>query len=55
MIDAHTAAGRVDVLGQEDDGLGAHERLVSPGASPDSPVLELEADVGAGNLEVRRG
>ena len=55
VIDAHTAAGRVEVLGQEDDGLGAHERLVSPGALPDSPVLELEADVGAGNLEIRRG
>jgi phage shock protein PspC (stress-responsive transcriptional regulator) len=55
VIDAHTAAGRVEVLGQEDDGLGAHERLVSPGALPDAPVLELEADVGAGNLEIRRG
>ena len=55
VIDAHTAAGRVEVLGQEDDGLGAHERLVSPGALPGSPVLELEVDVGAGNLEVRRG
>ena len=57
VIDAHTAAGRVDVLGQEDDGLGAHERLVfvPPRAQPNSPVLELEADVGAGNLEVRRG
>lgn len=55
VIDARTAGGRVSVLGHEDDGFGARERVVEQGASPDSPVLELDADVGFGNLEVRRG
>jgi phage shock protein PspC (stress-responsive transcriptional regulator) len=55
VIDARTAGGRVDVLGREEDGLGADERIVEQGASPDAPVLELDADVGFGNLEVRRG
>jgi phage shock protein PspC (stress-responsive transcriptional regulator) len=55
VIDAHTGGGRVEVLGREDDGFGARERIVEPGATPESPVLELDADVGFGNLEVRRG
>jgi phage shock protein PspC (stress-responsive transcriptional regulator) len=54
VIDAHTGLGRVEVLGREDDGAGAHARVVEPGATADSPVLELEADVAIGNLEVRR-
>ena len=54
VIDAHTGLGRVDVLGREDDGAGAHERVIAPGATADSPVLELDADVAIGNLEVRR-
>ena len=54
VIDAHTGLGRVDVLGREDDGAGAHERVVAPGATADSPVLQLDADVAIGNLEVRR-
>ena len=55
VVDAHTGLGRVDALGQEDDGAGADEQVVSPGATADAPVLELEADVAIGNLEVRRG
>ena len=55
VIDAHAGLGRVDVLGREDDGAGAHERVIAPGATADSPVLELDADVAIGNLEVRRG
>ena len=54
VIDAHTGLGRIDVLGHEDDGAGVHERVVAPGATADSPVLELDADVAVGNLEVRR-
>jgi phage shock protein PspC (stress-responsive transcriptional regulator) len=54
VIDAHTGLGRVDVLDREDDGAGAHVRVVEPGATADSPVLALEADVAIGNLEVRR-
>ena len=54
VIDAHAGVGRIDVLGHEDDGTGVHERVVEPGATPDSPVLELDADVAVGNLEVRR-
>ena len=55
VVDAHTGLGRVDALGREDDGAGAHESAVSPGATADAPVLELEADDASGNLEVRRG
>jgi phage shock protein PspC (stress-responsive transcriptional regulator) len=54
VIDAHTGVGRVDVLGREDDGVGAHVRIDEPGATADAPVLELDADVAIGNLEVRR-
>jgi phage shock protein PspC (stress-responsive transcriptional regulator) len=54
VIDARTGLGSVDVLDREDDGAGAHARVVEPGATADSPVLELEADVAIGNLEVRR-
>jgi hypothetical protein len=45
----------VTVLGQEEDGTGADQRLFFPGPTPDAPVLELEADVGIGDLEVVRG
>ena len=54
VIDAHTGIGRIDVLGHEDDGAGVHERVIEPGATADSPVLELDVDVAVGNLEVRR-
>ena len=54
-IDAHAGVGDVDVLGDGDDGIDAHKILSIPGPTPDAPVLDLEADVGFGNLVVRRG
>lgn len=54
-IDAQVGVGEVTVLGRSDDGTGAEERIVVPGPTADAPVLELEADVGIGDLEVVRG
>jgi phage shock protein PspC (stress-responsive transcriptional regulator) len=54
-VDGHVGVGEVTVLGQEEDGTGADQRLFFPGPTPDAPVLELEADVGIGDLEVVRG
>jgi hypothetical protein len=54
-IDAHAAAGKVDVLGESDDGFDAAERVSAPGATSSAPVLELEADVGMGHVAIRRG
>ena len=54
-IDAHVAAGKVDVLGKTDDGFDAVERVALQGHASSAPVLELEADVGFGHLAVRRG
>jgi phage shock protein PspC (stress-responsive transcriptional regulator) len=54
-IDAHAGAGEVIVLGSVDDGLGARRELVLPGPEDDSPVLVLDAGVGFGQVEVRRG
>jgi len=54
-IDGHAGIGQVTVLGQSDDGTGAGEKVVIPGPTPTAPVLEIEADVGIGDLEVVRG
>jgi phage shock protein PspC (stress-responsive transcriptional regulator) len=54
VVDGHVAAGDLDVLGETEDGTGSHERVELPGPSADSPVLELDADVALGRLEVRR-
>jgi len=54
-VDAHAGAGQVAVLGDTADGRSADRRVVVPGATPSAPVLELDAEVGFGNLAVRRG
>jgi hypothetical protein len=54
-IDAHAGVGQVTVLGETDDGSDAEERTVVPGSTPDAPVLELDADIGFGHVNVRRG
>ena len=54
-IDAQAGVGEVNVLGLRDDGIDAHRTFSLAGSRPDAPVLELEADVGIGNIEVRRG
>ena len=54
-IDAHAGVGEYNVLGDRDDGINAHQTFSFAGSTPDAPVLELEADVGIGNIEVQRG
>ena len=54
-IDAHAGVGEYNVLGDRDDGINAHQTFRFPGSTPDAPVLEVEADVGIGNIEVQRG
>ncbi len=54
-IDARAGAGEVNVLGDRDDGAGAHEQLTVAGAGTNAPVLKLDADVGLGSVQVRRG
>jgi phage shock protein PspC (stress-responsive transcriptional regulator) len=54
-IDAQAGIGDVNVLGARDDGIDADRTIVVPGSSPSTPVLDVEADVGIGGIEVRRG
>jgi RND superfamily putative drug exporter len=54
-IDAHAHGGQVTVLGETDDGSDAGARTVVPGSTPDAPVLELDAEIGFGHVNVRRG
>jgi phage shock protein PspC (stress-responsive transcriptional regulator) len=54
-IDAHAGVGQVDVLGRRDDGVDAEKTTSVAGSTPDAPVLDVEADIGMGNIEVRRG
>lgn len=54
-IDARAGVGEVNVLGDRDEGAGAHEFVAISGSTEDAPVLKLDADVAFGYLEVRRG
>ena len=54
-IDAHAGVGEYNILGDRDDGINAHRTFSFPGSTPGAPVLEVEADVGIGNIEVQRG
>jgi phage shock protein PspC (stress-responsive transcriptional regulator) len=54
-IDAHAGVGEYNVLGDRDDGINPHQTFSFAGSTPDAPVLEVEADVGIGNIEVQRG
>ena len=53
-IDAHAGIGEVNVLGQRDDGFDAEKTVTLPGSTADAPLLDVDADVGIGNVEVRR-
>jgi phage shock protein PspC (stress-responsive transcriptional regulator) len=55
QIDAHAGVGEVDILGELDDGIDVDRTLTLAGSTPDAPLLRLEADVGFGAIEVRRG
>jgi phage shock protein PspC (stress-responsive transcriptional regulator) len=54
-IDAHAGVGEVNILGRRDDGVDAQKTITVAGSSPDAAVLDVEADIGMGNIEVRRG
>ncbi|MHB1242353.1 MAG: PspC domain-containing protein [Gaiellaceae bacterium] len=54
VVDAHAAAGEVDVAGSRDDGIGADKELTLSGPDDDSPVLVLAANVGFGRIAVVR-
>ncbi len=54
-VDAHAGAGEVLVLGSSDDGIGADREIRIAGPDTDSPTLVLDATVGLGQIEVRRG
>ncbi len=55
VIDAHAGIGSIDLLGATDDGVDADRVLTLPGSTPGAPVLDLEADIAIGDIEVRRG
>ncbi len=55
VIDAHAGVGSIDLLGAQDDGVDADRRITLPGSTPDAPVLDLEADIAIGDIQVRRG
>jgi phage shock protein PspC (stress-responsive transcriptional regulator) len=54
-IDAHAGAGEIDVFGETHDGFDVDRTLSFAGPTPDAPLLQVEADVGFGAIEVRRG
>ncbi|MEO5576176.1 MAG: PspC domain-containing protein [Gaiellaceae bacterium] len=54
-VDARAGIGEVQVIGERDEGAGANERLTVAGASTNAPVLKLDANVGLGSIQVRRG
>ena len=54
-IDAHAGAGEVNVLGAEDDGIDAQRTISIPAAKANAPLLDIEADIAMGDIEVERG
>ena len=54
-VDTHAGAGEVLVFGATDDGIAADREVSLPGPDADSPTLVLDASVGFGQIEVRRG
>ena len=55
VIDAHAGVGSIDLLGARDDGVDADRTIRLPGSTPDAPVLDLEADIAIGDIQVQRG
>ena len=55
VIDAHAGIGSIDLMGARDDGVDADRTITLPGSTPDAPVLDLEADIAIGDIQVQRG
>jgi hypothetical protein len=53
-LDARAALGRVEVLGDEEEGADAERSVSVPGPTPEAPVLAVDADVGIGSIEIER-
>jgi phage shock protein PspC (stress-responsive transcriptional regulator) len=53
-VDAKVSAGAADVFGTRQDGWTVEQRVVDA-AGPGAPKLTIDAEVGFGDLEVRRG
>jgi hypothetical protein len=51
---ADAEAGEVTVLGRDDDGWDVRERAVEAGAPGSQPRLVVDANVGFGDVEIRR-
>jgi phage shock protein PspC (stress-responsive transcriptional regulator) len=54
-VGAHAGIGDVILFGAGEDGIGADRSATVLGDGPDAPRLVLDADVGLGKVEVRRG
>jgi phage shock protein PspC (stress-responsive transcriptional regulator) len=53
-VDAKAGVGEVNVLGEHEDGVNAQRSFSIAGSTAAAPVLHIDADVGIGNIEVRR-
>ena len=54
VVDAQVGAGELDVFGERRDGVGVDLDVTSDGSSSDGGTLELDLQVGLGELEVSR-
>ena len=54
QVDARAGTGEVSLFGRTDDGTSVHDRTTAPGTDA-ARVLVLDAHVGLGQVEVRRG
>ena len=54
-IDARAGVGDLNVLGRVDEGFTPRIRTFEPGLDANVPILELDIDVGLGELEIVRG
>ena len=54
-IDARAGVGDLNVLGRVDEGFTPRVRTSEPGIDANAPILELDIDVGLGELEIVRG
>jgi phage shock protein PspC (stress-responsive transcriptional regulator) len=55
IVHGKVNVGHSNLLGLEDDGTRLSRRLIERGPNADSPTIDLEAFVGVGDLQVRRG
>jgi predicted membrane protein len=54
-VDADVTGGEADIFGESMSGRNIEGIFQEEGVRPNAPVLDLDVDVGFGDLEVRRG